>query len=128
MAIASTTNVDMEMGMVDENEMNSSSQKRPTMAQVTISQKKAKGKLVVEPKRPPFWLGFQAMNWTNRLKDYPVDSMELISELIRKGMELMKLLNANKQPLHSLLSSKRMAFQKRRWDSRATLQPNSNPI
>ena len=57
MVAASTTNVDLEMGMVDENEINNFSQKRPTMAQVTISQKKAKGKLVVEPKRPPFWLG-----------------------------------------------------------------------
>ena len=88
MTRASTTNVDMEMGMVDENEIISSSQKRPTMAQVTISQKKAKGKLVVEPKHPPFWLGFQAMNWTNRSMDYPIDKMELISELIRKGMEI----------------------------------------
>ena len=88
MVVASTTNMDMEMGMVDENEINSSSQKRPTMAQVTISQKKAKGKLVVEPKRPLFWVGFQAMNWTNRSMDYPVDKMELISELIRKGMEI----------------------------------------
>ena len=69
-------------------EMNSSSQKSPTMAQVTISQKKAKGKLVTKPKCPPFWLGFQAMNWTNRTKDYLVDSMELINELIRKGMEI----------------------------------------
>ena len=62
MARASTTNMDMEMGMVDENEICSSSKKCPTMAQVTISQKKAKGKLVTKPKRPPFWLGFQAMN------------------------------------------------------------------
>ena len=90
MVAASTTNVDMEIGMVDENEMNSSSQKCPTMAQVTICQKKAKGRLVTEPKRPPFWLGFQAMNWTNRTKDYLVDSMELISELIRKRMEINK--------------------------------------
>ena len=37
MAAASTTNVDLEMGMVDENEINNFSQKRPTMAQVTIS-------------------------------------------------------------------------------------------
>ena len=88
MGAASTTNMDMEMGMVDENEMNSSSQKRPTMAQVTISQNKAKGKLIIESKRPPFWLGFQAMNWMNRTKDYPVDSMELISKLIRKRMEI----------------------------------------
>ena len=88
MAAASTTNVDLEMGMADENEINNFSQKCPTMAQVTISQKKAKEKMVVEPKRPPFWLGFQAMNWTNRSKDYPIDKMELISELIRKGMEI----------------------------------------
>ena len=88
MPTASTTNVDMEMGMMDENEIYSSSQKRPTMAQITISQKKAKGKLVTKPRRPPFWLGFQAMNWTNRAKDYPTDNMELISELIRKGMEI----------------------------------------
>ena len=38
MAATSTTNVDMDMDMVDENEIYSSSQKRPTMAQVTISQ------------------------------------------------------------------------------------------
>ena len=88
MATTSTTNVDMEMGMVDENEMNFSSQKCPTMAQVTISQKKAKNKLITKSKRPPFWLGFQAMNWTNRTKDYLDDSMELISELIRKRMEI----------------------------------------
>ena len=74
--------------MVDENEMNSSSQKRPTMAQVTISQKKSKGKLITESKCPAFWLGFQTMNWTNRTKDYLIDSVELISELIRKGMEI----------------------------------------
>ena len=88
MAAASTTNVDMEIGMVDENEIYSSSQKCPTMAQITISQKKAKGKVVNEPKRPPFWLGFQTMNWTNRAKELPTDNMELISELIRKGMEI----------------------------------------
>ena len=28
------------------------------------------------------------MNWINRTKDYPVDSMELISELIKKRMEI----------------------------------------
>ena len=32
MGATSTTSVDMKMGMVDENEMNSSSQKCPTMA------------------------------------------------------------------------------------------------
>ena len=62
MVAASITNVDMEMGTVDENEMNSSSQKCPTMVQITISQKKAKDKLITESKRPHFWLGFQAMN------------------------------------------------------------------
>ena len=62
MATTSTTKVDMETDMVDENEMNSSFQKCPTMAQVSISQKKAKGKLVTKPKRLPFWFGFQAMN------------------------------------------------------------------
>ena len=89
MAATSTTNNDEDLYMMDENETNSASQKRPkSMAQVTISQKKAKGKLIFEYKHPPFWLGFQAMNWTNRAKDYPVDSMELTSELIKKGMEI----------------------------------------
>ena len=37
MAAASATNVDMEMGMVDENKINSSFHKRPTMAKVTIT-------------------------------------------------------------------------------------------
>ena len=81
MAAASTTNNDMDLCMMDENKTNSASLKRPkSMAQVTISQKKAKGKLIFESKCPPFWLGFQAMNWTNRAKDYPMDSMELTSE------------------------------------------------
>ena len=89
MATASTLNNDVDLCMMDENETNSASQKLPkSRAQVTISQKKAKGKLIFESKRPPFWLGFQAMNWTNRAKDYPVDSMELTSELIKRGMEI----------------------------------------
>ena len=62
MATTSTSNMGMEMCMMDENEINSASQKHLTMAQTTISQKKAKGKLIIESKRPPFWLGFQAMN------------------------------------------------------------------
>ena len=57
MAAASATNVDTEMGMVDENEINSSSQKRPTMAQVTISQKKAKGNWSLNQNALPFGLG-----------------------------------------------------------------------
>ena len=89
MAAASTLNNDVDLCMMDENEINSASQKRPkSMAQITISQKKAKGKLIFESKCPPFWLGFQAMNWTNIAKDYPVDSMELTSELIKRRMEI----------------------------------------
>ena len=60
------------------------SQKCPTMVQVTVSQKKAKGKLFTKIKCHPFWFGFQAMKWTNREKDYVVDNMELISDLIKK--------------------------------------------
>ena len=69
MATASTTNNDVDLCMMDENETNSVAQKRlKSMAQVIISQKKAKGKLIFESKSPPFLLGFQAMNWTNRAK------------------------------------------------------------
>ena len=85
MATARTTNNANDICMMDENEIdNTMSQKRPTVAQVTVSQKKVKGKLFSETKCPPFWLGFQAMNWMNRSNDYPVDSMELISDLIKK--------------------------------------------
>ena len=75
--------------MVGENDViNTVAHKWPTMAQVTVSQKKAKAKLLFGAKRPPFWLEFQAMNWTNRDNDYPLDEMELINDLIKKGMEL----------------------------------------
>ena len=61
MVVASTTNHDANVHcLMDENEMNSISQKHPTMAQVIISQKKAKGKFIFESKHPPFWLGFQS--------------------------------------------------------------------
>ena len=89
MGAASTTNVAKDSCMMDENEVdNGMLQKRQTMAQVTMSQKKAKGKLLFETKFPFFWLGFQVMIWTNKKKDYPIDNMELISDLIRKGMEI----------------------------------------
>ena len=45
MTATSTTNHDIDFCLMDENEMNSALQKHPTMAQVTISQKKAKSKL-----------------------------------------------------------------------------------
>ena len=77
--------------MIDENEVeNSGSQKRSSMARVTMSQKKVKSKLFSKTKRPFFWLEFQTVNWTNRQEDYPIDNMELISELIKKGMEIDK--------------------------------------
>ena len=88
-AATRTTNNDVDLCMMDENETNSASQKCPkSMAQATISQKRAKGKLIFELKCPSFWLGFQAMNWTNRAKDYSMDSMELTSELIKRRMEI----------------------------------------
>ena len=89
MVAASTTNHGKDICMMDENEVeNCVSQKRPTMAQVIMRQKKAKVKLIIESKHSPFWLGFQAMNWTNRVLDYLVDSMELVNELIKKRMEI----------------------------------------
>ena len=55
MATESTTNIAKDTYMIDENEMdNTVSQKHSTMAQVTMSQKKAKGKLFSETKCPPF--------------------------------------------------------------------------
>jgi hypothetical protein len=49
-------------------------QKRSSTSQVTANKKKAKGKSNSGLKRPPFWLGFQALNWTNRGKCLPMDS------------------------------------------------------
>ena len=89
MAASSTTNNGQDICMMGEIDViNNTMQKSPTMAQITISQKKAKAKLFSRAKRPPFWLGFQAMNCPNRDSDYPVDEMELISDLIKKGMEI----------------------------------------
>ena len=92
MAAASTTNNVEDSCMMGENDVtNSVVLKHPTMAQVTMSQKNAKEKLLFGTKRPPFCPGFKAMKSTNRDHDYPVDDMELISDLIKKKKwKLMK--------------------------------------
>jgi hypothetical protein len=61
-------------------------QKRSSTSQVTANQKKAKGKSNSGLKRPPFWLGFQALNWTNRGKGLPMDSHLPVATLVKNGM------------------------------------------
>ena len=62
-------------------------QKRTSSSsQATLTQKKAKGKPNVGSTRPPFWLGFQAMNWTNRGKGLPKDSHLPIITLVTNGI------------------------------------------
>ena len=62
-------------------------QKRASSSsQATSNQKKAKGKSNSGLKRPPFWLGYQAMNWTNRGKGYPMDANEPVATLVKNGM------------------------------------------
>ena len=61
-------------------------QKRSSTPQVTMSQKKAKGKSNPDLRRPPFWLGFQALNWTNRGKGLPMDSHAPVNTLVKNGM------------------------------------------
>jgi hypothetical protein len=55
-------------------------------SQVTSNQKKAKGKPNHGLKRAPFWLGYQALNWTNRGKGLPMDSNAPIATLVNNGM------------------------------------------
>ena len=63
------------------------SQKRPSFACVTTSsQKKAKGTSTLELRRPPFWLGFKALNMTNQGKGYPKDEVKFVSQLVLDGM------------------------------------------
>ena len=59
--------------------------KRPSNVEGTSNQKKAKEKPT--PKCPPFWFGFQAMNWTNRGKNLPMDSHEPTTVLVENGMK-----------------------------------------
>ena len=62
-------------------------QKRSSsFSQVTASQKKAKGKTNSGLKRPSFWLGYQAMNWTNKGKGLPMDSHVPVATLVKNGM------------------------------------------
>ena len=61
-------------------------QKRSSNIDGTSSQKKTKGKSKTLSKRPNFWLGFQAMNWTNRGKGLPMDSHEPVAVLVESGM------------------------------------------
>ena len=61
-------------------------QKRTSSSQATLTQKKAKGKQNAGFTRPPFWLGFQALNWTNRGKGLPKDNHTPIATLVKNGM------------------------------------------
>ena len=61
-------------------------QKRSSSSQNASNQKKAKGKSNSSLKRPPFWFGYQAMNWTNRGKGLPMDSNTPIATLVKNGM------------------------------------------
>ena len=68
---ALSTSCGKDICMVDENEVeNSTSQKRSSMAQVIVSQKKFKSKLFPKTNRPSFWLGFHTMNWTNTIRKH----------------------------------------------------------
>ena len=85
MVAARSSNNEQDTYMIGENDIiHNVAQKCPTIAQVTMSQKKVKAKLFPEAKWPPFWLRFQDMNWTNGESNYPIDEMELISDLIKK--------------------------------------------
>ena len=60
--------------------------KRSSSSQVTTNQKKAKGRPIPGSIRPPFWLGYQALSWTNRGKGLPKDSQVPIATLVTSGM------------------------------------------
>jgi hypothetical protein len=69
-----------------DTEMFVTQKRNSSSTQGVSSQKKAKGKSNPGLKRPPFWLGYQAMNWTNRGKGYPMDSNEPVATLVKNGM------------------------------------------
>ena len=56
-------------------------------SQATLTHKKAKGKPNTGSTHPPFWLGFQAMNWTNRGNGLPKDNHVPITTLVKKRDE-----------------------------------------
>ena len=61
------------------------SQKRTSSAQVLSSQKKVKGK-EIQFQRPPFWLGFHALNLLAKEKDAPMEPSHSVSQLVRMGV------------------------------------------
>lgn len=70
-----------------ENEnIDSTSGKRPVLAVVLSSQKKVKGIAPTERTRPPYWLGFQAMNTIAKFANMPLIQTPSFTELVKKGM------------------------------------------
>ena len=67
-------------------EMFTTQKRASSSSQGTLNQKKAKGKSNLGLKRPPFWLGYQAMNLTNRGKGLPMDNHSSIAMLVKNGM------------------------------------------
>ena len=63
------------------------------------------------------------MNWTNREKDYLIDNMELISDLIRKRMKIKEAIECQQA-----ISSFSFVIQKRGWNRGTTFQPHSNSV
>ena len=65
---SSTTN--MDVCVVEENEIMTTSQKKITLALVTITQNKAKSKKSLEPNGLSLWLRFKALNLITKQKEF----------------------------------------------------------
>jgi hypothetical protein len=86
MATASFTRL-MDVCIVDENELITSSQKRTTTAIITSTQKKAKSKKNLGPKYSSLWLGFYALNHLNKQKEPPIESGKTTRELMKRKID-----------------------------------------
>ena len=77
----------MDVCIVDENEIITTSQKRTTSALATSSQKKAKNKKDLKTKYSSLWLGFQALNLIHKEREVPIENIESTRELMKRKID-----------------------------------------
>ena len=93
------------------------SQKRSSGAQILSSQKKVKGKEIVS-QRPPFQLGFHALNLLAKEKDEPMEPSHFVSQLVRMGVSHEEALDCvQSEPSFPIYSPRGMALEEDGWKS-----------
>ena len=84
--MATTTPTSSSRKLFENENIESTSGKRPVLTVVLSNQKKVKGIVPTVRTRPPYWFGFQTMNTIARIANMPLIQTSSFTELVKKCM------------------------------------------